>query len=150
MRGGARRRAIHAQIAAGDGRGDESDVCDTGAEYAGGVEMTIFHVLDAGRRDQPIRRLEAGDAAERRRPDHRARGLAAEGQIGRHAGGDRRRPSPTTSRPAYARDCADCAVARRHHAGANSVVTVLPITDAAGARALSATAAASARGWKPA
>ena len=41
----------------------------------------------AGARDQPVRRLEAVDAAERRRPDHRAVGLAAERER-HHADGD--------------------------------------------------------------
>jgi hypothetical protein len=81
-----RRCAIDTQIAAGDRRGDEGDVGYTGAKHAGGVEMP-GDVLDAGRRDQPVRRLEAGDAAERRWPDHRARGLGAK-RDRQHAGGD--------------------------------------------------------------
>ena len=44
----------------------------------------------AGARDEPVGRLEAVDAAERRRPDHGAAGLAAERErhhAGRHRGG---------------------------------------------------------------
>ena len=47
-------------------------------------------VLGADHRDQPIGRLETGNAAERRRPDHRARRLRTE-RDRHHAGGDTRR-----------------------------------------------------------
>ena len=72
-------------------------------------------VLDAGRRDQPIRRLEAGDAAKRRRPDHRARGLGAE-RDRQHAGGD---GSARTGRRASRRmgEIVRIARHRRHHGG---------------------------------
>ena len=86
----ARRRgrsAIDAQIAIQHpGRG-ESDIGDARTEHAGGVEMPR-HVFDADRRDQPVRRLEAGDAAKRGGPDHRTRRLRAEGDR-HHAGSDR-------------------------------------------------------------
>ena len=76
-------------------------------DTAGGVEMP-GDVLDAGRRDQPIGRLEAGDAAERRRPGSPS---PRSGCRTRSATCRRRWPrrSRTTSRRACAPDCADCA-----------------------------------------
>ena len=124
---------------------DEGDIGDAGAEQARGVEMP-GDVLDAGGRDQPVGRLEAGDAAKRRRPDHRARGLRAE-RDRHHAGGDGG-AEPDDEPPGV---CAGlCGL--RVTAGtrvANSVVTVLPMTMPP-ARRVSATAVASARGWRPA
>src|ERR1700675_523385 len=72
-------------------------------------------VLDAGGRDQPIGRLEAGDATERRRPDHRARGLAAE-RDRQHAGGDCRAGAGRRT-AGRVRQIARIARHRRHHGG---------------------------------
>ena len=106
MRGDAGVRAVDAQIAAADGGGGEGHVGDARREQARGVEMP-GHAFHADGRQQPVRRLEAGDAAVARGPDHRAAGLACRSRSGRSPR-RRRRPSPTTSRPACARGFADC------------------------------------------
>ena len=136
-----RRRAIDAQIAAGDGGGGEGHVGDAGGEQAGGVEMPgdVFH---ADRRHQPIRRLEAGDAAE-------AAGRITEPPVWLPiAIGSM--PAATAAHEPDDEPPGVCArlCGLRVSAGsmvANSVVTVLPMTMPP-ARRISATAAASARG----
>ena len=106
MRGDDGVPAVDAQIAVADRRRGEGHVGDRGREQAGGVEMP-GHAFHADGRQQPVGRLEAGDAAKARRPDHRAAGLACRSRSERSP---RRRPppSPTTSRPACARGCAGC------------------------------------------
>ena len=68
---------------------------------------------DAVARDQPVRRLEAVDAAERRRPDDRAVGLRAERQR-HHAGGDRRRRARRRAAGRVRRGRAGCASCPAH------------------------------------
>ena len=84
------------------------------AEQTHGIEepREAFH---ADGRDQPVRRLEPGDAAERRRPDDRAGGLTAE-RDRQHGGGDR--GGGTRRRAARRmRRVSRIAGAGRHHPG---------------------------------
>ena len=113
----ARRRgraAIDAQIATGDGGRCERDIGYSGGVKADGVEMPgqTFHA-DSG--DQPVRRLEARNAAKGRWTYDRARRLTAE-RNRHHPGGDGR---CRTRRRATRRMRKITRIARagRHHKG---------------------------------
>jgi hypothetical protein len=79
--------------AAGHGSGSECNIGDARGKQTNRVERPgeAFH---ADRRQQPVRGLEADDAAIGGGPDHRASGLAAERErqhAGRHRSGGTRR-----------------------------------------------------------
>ena len=80
---------IDPQVASGDDRGRKGHIRDARREQPHRVERPR-EALHPDRRQHAIGRLVAGDAAIGRRPDHRAAGLAADGDR-HHAGGDRRR-----------------------------------------------------------
>ena len=134
--------AVDAQIAAADRGGGEGDVGDRSREQARGVEMPR-HAFHADGRQQPVRRLEAGDAADSSPAGSPSRRSGCRSRSGRSP---RRRPppSPTTSRPACARGLCGLRVLPGSR-WANSVVTVLPIS-VPPARRISATSEASVFG----
>ena len=95
-------------VVAGKHFENERGVGERAREHADMVERARQHQR-AGARDHPMRRLDAIDAAEGRRPDHRAIGLRADCER-HHAGGDRRR---RTGRRAARRARGVMRVARR-------------------------------------
>ena len=104
MRGGlvelADRRVGH-RHQRGAEQGDVLDAARIGADRVEPLGVG----LHAGGGEVAVGRLVAHDAAEGGGPDHRTAGLRAGAQR-RPGSRRRRRPSPTTSRPACARDCA--------------------------------------------
>ncbi len=73
--------------AASDRRKRHRDILDPGREQTDRIERPGKD-FDADRRQQPIGRLDRGDAAERGGADHRAAGLRTDRERD-HAGGDR-------------------------------------------------------------
>ena len=109
----ARARVGIVLVEAGELLGGQRDVVERAREHAHAVERAR-QLEDAVARDQPVRRLEAVDAAERRRPDDRRVGLRADRQrhhAGRHRGRRARRRAAGRARRRRA-GCASCRARR--------------------------------------
>ena len=129
MRGGAgveRSTRRSRPVIAAVGEGDVGDA----AANTPAVSRCRAHAFDACGRDQPVRRLEAGDAAERRRPDRRTRGLAGE-RDRHHAARRSQRRTRTMNRPAVGQ-VVRIARHRRHHGRSEFRSSRLAEDDAAG------------------